>query len=416
MKSVSSRGLINNGPIIVWSLIGIVLLIEIFRDAGRGGDFIGYVYSGDLVLNRQNIYSDPLNTWPPFFSIFSVPIALLDQVNGYLLRLTWLVITIIAFFDLGNRLFKMIPALKDLNYWNSYRSAIIIIPFLISFRYLLDNLANIQINIFMLWLAVFAHEALLKKHLAKAGFLLAISISLKAYTIFILFFYLYKRLGSMVLWTMLFLLVLNCLPFIIFGYDMTIHYYDIWWNEIASVPPTVHHKNQSVFGAMQRFLTGNFPGHHFYVNLVEWTPELAKKVSYGIITLAAIIPAFLFRKKATGFTLTYEWIFVLTAVPILSPLSWKAYFIFLYPAYLILYHHLYFGNQDKTRITIWMKVFYWISVVLTVLSTEAIAGDEFSDRLESLSFITIGTTILLILLMMFYKSYHKLTPKVINHN
>ncbi|NNF35209.1 MAG: DUF2029 domain-containing protein [Saprospiraceae bacterium] len=416
MKSVALQRFKQNGPLILWSMIGIVLLIEILRDAGRGGDFIGYVYSGDLVLNKQNIYSDPLNTWPPFFSIFSVPIALLDQVNGYLLRLIWLAITIIAFFDLGNRLFKMIPALKGINYRNSYHIAIIIVPFLISFRYLLDNLANIQINIFMLWLAVIAHEALLKKHMVKAAFLLALSISLKAYTIFILFFYLYKRLGSMVLWTLSFLVLLNCIPFIVFGYEMTIHYYDIWWNEIASVPPTVHHKNQSVFGAMQRFLTGKFPGHHFYVNLVEWTPELAKKISYIIITLAAIFPAFLFRKKTTDYTLTYEWIFVLTAVPILSPLSWKAYFIFLYPAYLILYHYIFPRNQNSSGISLRLKVFYWISVGLTVLSTEAIAGDEWSDRLESLSVITIGTVILLVLLMMLYNRINRLTPNVINHN
>ena len=412
----ASRNLLKHkGPIILWSLIFIALLIEIIRDAGRGGDFLGYVNAGNLVWNTQNIYSDPLNTWPPFFSIFSIPLALLDQVNGYVLRLLWLVLSVIAFFDLGNRLFKMVPGLQSLSYKNAYHSIYIIVPFLISFRFLLDNLANIQINIFMLWLVVVAHESMLKNHFTKAGFLLAFSISLKAYTVFLLFFYLYKRIGPMVLWTFLFFVVLNCLPFLVFGYDITIHYYDLWWNEIASGPTFIHHKNQSIFGAIQRLLTNNFPGHHFYVNIVDWTPEMAKKISYIIIFLLALIPAWLFRKKVKQPKLTYEWIFVLTVIPILSPLSWKAYFIFLFPAYLLLFFTLRQVKQKKHKGYKTFLVLYWISVAFTVLSTEAIVGDELSDRLESLSIITCGTLLLLVTFIAIYHSKLKLSSSI-NHN
>ena len=59
------------------------LLIEVVRDAGRAGDFVGYINAGHLALNIQNIYSDPLNTWPPLFSVFSIPLALMDGISRF---------------------------------------------------------------------------------------------------------------------------------------------------------------------------------------------------------------------------------------------------------------------------------------------------------------------------------------------
>ena len=406
----------SQGPKIFWTLIGLALLFEIIRDAGRGGDFIGYIQAGDLVLSGDDIYSDPLNTWPPFFSIFSVPLSLLDNMNDYVLRLLWLTLSLIAFIDLGNRVYKMIPLTAKLSYINDYKLGIIIIPFIISFRYLLDNLANIQINIFMLWMVVVVQELILKKQYWKAGFLLAFSISLKVYTIFILFFYVFKRMGKMVFWAGMFLLGLNTIPFLIFGVEAGFQYYDTWWHEIASGPTTVHHKNQSIFGTMQRIFTDQFPGHSYYINLAQWDPEMVKSLTYIIISMAAIIPAYLFRKKSGSTQFTCEWIFVLTAIPVLSPLAWKAYFIFLFPAYwlihLIINKHL-DVSQRKLRS---MKVFFWISVGFTVLTSDLFVGKEWSDRMESFSLITIGTIILLILILIVYPTMKRLTPNGFNHN
>ena len=70
-----------------WLLLLLLMAvsIEYLRDIFGTGDFVGYINAGNNVLNGVDIYGDYLNTWPPLFSIFSVPLALLDNLflNGF---------------------------------------------------------------------------------------------------------------------------------------------------------------------------------------------------------------------------------------------------------------------------------------------------------------------------------------------
>ena len=88
-------------PVVYKWLMGIVvilLLVQAFFEAQHNGDFIGYVAAGQSVLSGKNIYLDYLNTWPPFFSIVAVPLALVTSVAPYLLRLFWLLGSLAAFY------------------------------------------------------------------------------------------------------------------------------------------------------------------------------------------------------------------------------------------------------------------------------------------------------------------------------
>lgn len=388
-------------------LVGIALGIEVIRDAFRGGDFIGYVNAGQLVLDHRNIYSDPLNTWPPLFSIISIPLTWMDYVSPYGLRMFWLLGSILAMGYIIKLSYEILVKRNlTLNPFKDHfilYSITIFIPFLISFRYLLDNLANIQINIYMLLMAVTAHYFLEKKKLKLAAFILAFSISIKVYTIFLFLYYLYKRKIGMVSCTIIFLLVLNLIPFLVFGFDNAVGYYEHWWHEIASPPPTAHHKNQSIFGALLRIFTSEYPGHSYYINVADLDPGKIKSITYILITLVASYPAYLFRKSSSSYFMFCEIAFVLASIPILTPLSWKAYFIFLFPAYLVLYYLLW---KKKTLEGNWRskiaKPLFLISVLFTVFSTEGIMGDYFSDILESYSIILVGTCFLLINIIIVY--------------
>jgi hypothetical protein len=384
----------------------LALIIEILRDAGRAGDFVGYIQAGQLVLDNKDIYSDPLNTWPPFFAVMSVPLTWLDGISSYGLRLIWLAGIIVAMAGIIQMSYELLTEQQIkwkyvFKSW-SFHPAWIWIPFLISFRYLLDNLANIQINVFMLLLALGTHKLWTQGRHKSAGFLLALSISLKVYTIFLFFYYLFKRQGQLVIACIFFLVIFNLVPFLVFGWDNGIHYYAYWWQEIASPPPTAHHKNQSVFGAMLRLFTGEFPGHRYYINVLEASPETIKKASYWVIAIAAIYPAWLFRKVTTHRKTLLEIAFVMGAIPILSPLSWKAYFIFLWLSTFVAYFYIWQAPVFEGKSLKIAKTIFWSSVVLTVASTEGIAGDHFSDILESYAVITAGTLMLLGLLLMIY--------------
>lgn len=399
---------------IILGILLLILLFELIRSSLRNGDFIGYLNAGNLTLNGQNIYSDYLNTWPPFFSVFCVPLSLLDNLNGTLARGAWTVFTLLSLFLLmritirwshGKRL--LLPYKKGNETAIDFTSFLVLVPFLILFRFVLDNLTNLQINLILLWTSVLVIDWFIKGKYSWAGALLALSISLKVYPIFLLLYFVFKREFKLVSWTVLFLIIINAVPFLVYGYEQALQYYAHWWNEIASPYASVQHKNQSFFSMLRSLLTNESPGFDIYINVMDLPIKTLKKVAYGIIIVGALYPMYLFRHKLKNkqdeFALL-EYAFVLAAIPILSPLAWKAYFIFLWPAYLLIYYYLYHhsvGMKERT-LTI-LKALYLVSILLNVFSTELFMGPRFSDILESYSCITIGTLLVLAILLVVYK-------------
>jgi len=398
---------------IILGILLLVLLFELVRSSLRNGDFIGYLNAGNLTLNGQNIYSDYLNTWPPFFSVFCVPLSLLDKLNGTLVRGLWTVFTLASLFWLmqitvrwlhGKRL--LLPYKKGNEASMGMSNFLVLVPFLILFRFVLDNLTNLQINLILLWASVLVVDWFIKGKHSWAGALLAFIISLKVYPIFLLLYFVFKREFKLVIWTLLFLAVINAVPFLVYGSEQALQYYAHWWNEIASPYASVQHKNQSFFSMMRSLLTNESPGFDIYINVVDLQIRTLKKVTYGIIIIGALYPMYMFRDKLKdkqGESALIEYAFVLAAIPILSPLAWKAYFIFLWPAYLLIYYYLYHqtAGVKKRTLTI-LKVLYFISILLNIFSTELFMGPRFSDILESYSCITIGTLMVLGILLVLY--------------
>ena len=141
---------------IVLILIGIILMFELVRDSMRNGDFIGYLNAGNAVLDGKNIYLDQYNTWPPFFSIFSVILAFFDNLSCVFIKFIWLLGSVLSMFFIINESIKLIFN-KSISFKKNYgtiliQNPIILIPLLIVLRFVIDNLANLQINIYMLFI------------------------------------------------------------------------------------------------------------------------------------------------------------------------------------------------------------------------------------------------------------------------
>ncbi len=386
-------------------LIGAILLFELVRDSFYKGDFIGYIHAGNAVLNGENIYFDFLNTWPPLFSIFSVILAWGDSLNSFFIRFIWLSVSLVLMYYVVSATAKLF--LKTPLIFNPRKKgvliqdAIILVPLVIMLRYIMENLSNIQINMYMLAASVAAFIFFIRGKFILVGLLLGLTISLKVYTVFILLYFLFKREFKPVLWTLFFIIILNSISFLVFGYEQAIAYYYEWITNVAPKSFIAHHKNQSIFGTTLRFFTTLDPYHKMYVYIMELKPQLVKKYTYLLIIIAAIAPAFLFRKKLknkSSLPAFLEYSVVLTAIPLLSPVSWKAYFIFLWVPYFLLFLLLYRTETSLTnKVLRNLKLLFWFSVVLNVGSSELFVGNYFSDVLEAYSAITIGTTILLVM-------------------
>ncbi len=404
---------------IILILIGIILMFELVRDSMRNGDFIGYLNAGNAVLDGKNIYLDQYNTWPPFFSIFSVILAFFDNLSCVFIKFIWLLGSVLSMFFIINESIKLIFN-KPISFKKNYgtiliQNPIILIPLLIVLRFVIDNLANLQINIYMLLCSLLSIVFFIKKKYMWVGFLLGLTISLKVYTIFFLFYFLIKREFKPVLWTFVFLIGFNSISFLVFGYEQTIIYYQQWVTEIAPKSYIANHNNQSIFGSFLRFFTSENSNINLHVNVLDLKPYAAKKLTYLSIILFAIFPAVLLRKKLvdkSSFNSILEYSLLFIIVPLLSPIAWKAYFIFLWIPYFVLYISLFKAqNELKSLTIIVLKFLFYLSIVFTVFSTEAVIGHYYSDILEAYSVITIGTLILLFITLFLITKSDKLDVK-----
>ena len=98
-------------------IIGIILTFELIRDAFKKGDFLGYINAGNAIFNGTNVYEDPLNTWPPFFSVFSTILAFGDKLSPYGIRFIWLLGIIISLYYICKLTIKFTTNL-ELNFLN----------------------------------------------------------------------------------------------------------------------------------------------------------------------------------------------------------------------------------------------------------------------------------------------------------
>lgn len=412
---------------VVVVLLFLALAAEIIRDTFNKGDFAGYIIAGEFAVSGQDIYSHYLNTWPPFFSVFCVPLYWLNTLSPELLRFFWLAGSLLSFFIVMNitsvwflkKKIQSNPFSKVDENSVSITETIILVPLIIAFRYVLDNLANVQINMYLLLLCVLSIYYFLKDKSWLSGILLSFVISLKVYPVFLFLFFLFKREFKVVAWTVIFMLFFNSLTLLVWDSAQALNYYAVWYQKFVVPYTNALYKNQSLFAFIRRLVTDSDTHFPLRMNIANLEIGNLKMLSYLVILLASVYPAWLFRKsffEKNNIGTLLQFTFIFTAIPLLSPMSWKAYFIFLWPGYFSSFYLLFFSQyllHEKNKLPV--KILFFASVALTVLSTELIVGPYFSDVLEVYSAITIGTILLLFVQLLLYQQHDKSNSVGLQH-
>lgn len=396
----------NTLRIVLAILVGLAFVFELIRDCQRDGDFVGYINAGNAVLNQTPIYSDYLNTWPPFFAIFSVPLALVDSMSPVLIRLIWIIGIIISWFYIAKYTLQLHngssltlkPTKSDSEVWMlDWR---VFLPFLFVLRFIIDDLSNIQINSFLLLSCLYVIHCHRNDKYLIAGIVLGIIISLKVYPIFLLFFFLYKRDYRIILTTVVVICITTLLCLSVFGWDLGLTYFADWFQNKAMGETILTHKNQSIFPWVEGLLTDQSRGLDIQYNVLSLSAAVAKKITYLIIVLSAVMIAWLFRANSNRYADVGKFAFVLAVIPILSPLAWKYYFVFLFPMVYLLFNYFY-KNKAKQLLPMWLFV---ASISIAILSTDGLLGVWFSDVLEVFGCITWATVLLLVSFLLHKKA------------
>jgi hypothetical protein len=363
----------------------------------HNGDFVGYVNVGNHVINGTDIYDDIFNTWPPVFSILSVPLAMLDSISFVGVRIIWLLVLFVCLFYC----FKIFIQIQQ-NTSANFKSILIhlkspqyIIVLLLIMRPFMDNLMYLQINPVMLLVCVFA-LFYFNKNSKLSATALGFSIGSKVYNLFLIPVYIIFKEWRQLLFVLLGIALTYLLCVLVFGFDLSYTYHKHWLTQIASSIQTIEHRNQSLFGALLRLFSQDNLIINEFPYLYHLNPKTVQKIYYLLVLTAAIYFLFNYFKQIKKGDFAFKQvtlILVLGIIPLLTPLAWKANYIYALPVHFYLVNAWYKNELNKMT-----KILYVIACVLLNLSNEALIGSEGMYFLEKCNVLVIGQILLIICL------------------
>lgn len=394
----------------MFALYGLVLLAavaESLRALGRmpGVIFGSYVDVGEAVLRGADPYALAANTWPPFFLVESVPLALMSRLSPALALFLWQALGLLAIWGVV-RLSVAFFEDGPITFWPrddahlAFTSAAVIVPFLMMARIFDEHAQHTQINVQVLFLILWAFHCFRRGRPVVGGLWLALAASTKAVPILLLGYLIYKRCWREAQWTVVWLLLLNIgLLGVVFGPSRL---WELWghWRAVAGtevLDPTPTFMNQSLLAALKRLFTvaGGARDPVVY-NVAVWSLAEVRLVFVSVAGVAALGLAWLFRGRwgdLTGPRPAAELAICLGAMVVVDPLAWKAHYVTLIAAYAFCWWSL----RRRGGASRWQWGLWWGSLVCVSGSAAALWGGRTSHLLESYDVILLGAGMLLVL-------------------
>ncbi len=382
-------------------LVAAVLVVSFAR---RPGDFAGYVLVGELVLHGRHIYAEAppgINTWPPFFALLCVPVALLARLSLVGARVAWLLLNgaaLVVVLALVARLVARgpgdarasapVPALS---------SMATLIPLLLSARYVSSNFEHLQVNVVIFLLSLGGLALIAARREAVGGLALGAAVALKVMPVLFIPFLIWRRRWRAAGWTLLAAVGLSLSPGLVFGWGRLTDYARSWLAALGA-GWSVGKMNQSVYAMWDRIL-----GHGIVPFTVGGFNDLAPSRSpavaiASVLSLAVVAAAVLwsFRPRGAGDPRAelIEWGVVFVVASLFGTVMWKAYLVVLLLPNALLVDAWRSSDLDAAT----RKGALGIALVafaLGVLTTDQLIGSAPAGRLEMGSIVTLSALVVL---------------------
>jgi len=181
-------------------------------------------------------------------------------------------------------------------------------------------------------------------------------------------------------YTLLGLALTTMIVFMYFGSDLGIELFKEWNNAQVVNGLKCEHMNQSIWGWMCGLTTQHTRIDTFSYNVLNLSNLQYKAVTITLIGILGIyIASKFYLTKDNINSFAKQFIITLSLIPIISPLAWKYYFVFLTPLVVILIY-----NQQKGTIKSW----FYYPIILITLTSELFLGHQLSDFTEAIGIIT----------------------------
>ncbi|MFQ5666563.1 MAG: glycosyltransferase family 87 protein [Candidatus Binatia bacterium] len=370
----------------------------------RPGDLAGYLVVGEAVLAGQHIYQDVgagVNTWPPFFSLLCVPLALLARPTPYVARGVWLLLNFLLLWAALKMLTRLVygsalrlrPSGADL----SLASPEVLIPVALCYRFILSNFDHLQVNIVIFTAAL----AGLYWHTCGrdvcGGAALGLAAAMKVMPAAFIPYLVYRRRYRLALCAGIATVAFSLLPVLIYGWPRFLDYVRAWRQAVA-LGWGVGKMNQSVYAMFDRYLGhGITPLHVTVTNVLTDSGDPVVAVATGaVLALVVALGLLLFRgaeaRNSVASLAEYSVVFVVSAL--FGPVTWKAYLVVLLCPCMLLVG-LIRGKRltlRERRTTMAGLAAYFI---LGGLTTRGFLGRQLAGALAMLSVTTLGALVVL---------------------
>jgi len=423
----------------------------------RPGDFAGYLLVGELALAGKHIYTDSLasadpaansaigiNTWPPFFSLLCVPLALLARPTPYLARGLWLTLNYFLLWVVLRLLARMVyhadlrfrpggggadgarrggarrggahpggahpGGMHPIGVRLSLDSPEIFLPLALCYRFILSNFDHLQVNIVIFACTVAALYWHTRGADLRGGIALGLAAALKVMPVVFLPYFIYRRRWRMALATTVAAAVFSLSPLLVYGPTRFVDYV-LAWRRAVDIGWGVGKMNQSLFAMVDRYLGhGVRPWNATALNELQQSVDPRVALALGTIIAAITVTALvLFRHRATpdspAALAEYGVVFIISAI--FGPLTWKAYLVVLLFPYMFLVACIRQGGLTSRQRRIITGALI-ASFVFGGLATPGLIGKHLAASLEMLSNSTLAA--LVVLLTLFW-----IRPKLSTH-
>jgi hypothetical protein len=363
----------------------------------RTEDFGSYLWSGESVLIGRHIYGAPppgvWNTWPPFFSLLAVPLVLLDRVSPYLSRGAWLLANLVCLVSILRMLSRLIHG-RTLG----LAEPGVLVPLLLTDRFISTNLDHLQINILLFWL-VLAGLVVAERGSARARLLGGVPIGLAAAIklmplAFLPYLALRRRVWTAISTFVVFLL-LTFSPILVFGRDR-FFWYARDYRIVLSNGWGVGKMNQSVFAMLDRWLGLRIaPLSTYGVNFVRSSGRVLPIAATGFVLLAIVVLAALaFRAPGGGEprARAAEWGVVFIVAAAFAPIAWKAYYVVLLIPNMLLFA----AWRDPRAAPAFRRTagrLLLAASILAWLPSRGLVGKDLAGRLEMSASVTLAALV-----------------------
>lgn len=375
---------------VVLIVVGILYLILSISSASNGGDFDVFLDAAQKLSNGDNIYAGPFIKglqyfYSPLFALVLIPFS----GNFFFTELIWLLLSgfwLFRIWVLMASYFEVsILSSKERNIWLG-------ISFFLVIRFILYNIAMIQVTVFLLWAILESIKWIHNKKDLQGALLLALVINIKLMPLVVVPYLLYRGYFKAVAYVTLFTGIFLILPAVFIGYDFNLFLLGEWWSVIN--PSNTEHvleaeiTYQSLVGTIPVFLTEtesiidlkrNFL--NLSVQTVIWITNVARLavVAYTLFFLGRP-----FRKEVEKLADFRAISYLLLAIPLIFPHQQKYAFLLMFPAivYLMYYVIIQFRVNQSSSIKWFTALFGVVVFVFTPIIGSDIIGRYAYDVIQ----------------------------------